>query len=399
MRRRIKGLGGVHQAKDGRWIAQIDHRGQRHRRIRQTEREAWKALDEMQDLLERRISPGAQPTLQSYLEGWLASLQTSEAVRPSTWRGYEQKLRLYVYPKLGTVRLDRLDAEDFDKLFAGMKHLAPATVRQTRAILRAALGEAERRRRILENPIKHTRSPKVPNVERQTLTASQARVFLESLTGDRLEPLYHCAITLGLRQGELLGLRWKDLESGPQTLRERPGSSLAADEPHLTALDSRNGAQARTPLSVSILHVRQTVQRVDGAYYVGDPKTPRAKRDIPLPPHITAMLEWRRREQRKEFMAVGARPTHDLIFTTLGGNPMNGSYLTHDFQRRLAALGLPRVRFHDLRHAAASQLHALGFSPRDVMTILGHATYQITMERYAHSDQEQLAEKMRSVTW
>lgn len=157
-------------------------------------------------------------------------------------------------------------------------------------------------------------------------------------------------MTLGLRQGELLGLRWEDIDS-----------------------DTGN------------LSVRQTLQRQPGEARFGAPKTERSRRTLALPAITAAALRSHRVRQVQDRLLAGSRwREHGLVFATRIGTPLDPSDVTHSFQRVLARLGLPRLRFHDARHTFASLLLADGAHPRVVMEILGHSQIGLTMNTYSH---------------
>ena len=180
------------------------------------------------------------------------------------------------------------------------------------------------------------------------------------------EALYTVALALGLRQGEALGLRWQDVD-----------------------------------LEAGLLHVRVALQRLPNeSPRLVEPKTRQSRRSLPLPGVVTTQLrDHRARQQAERALAGAAWPEDDwdLIFTTARGGPMSAVTLTKQFKRHLAAIGLPDMRFHDLRHSCASLLVAQGVHPRVVMEILGHSTIALTMNTYSHvlpAAQRQAADAM-----
>jgi integrase len=377
MSRAPRGRGSVFEDKSrGRWVAQLKVDGKVTRRYAHTQEDAWVLRDKLVADVRRGLAPDANSTLAEYLEDWLRVTK----VRPSTLVGYRSKVHNYIAPPpkpdeprrgIGHVPLSKLTPFHVDGLIAEMEErgLSPATIRQTRAILQAALKRALRYKLVTENVAALVDVPELNRSERTALTPDQARAFLESLRGDRLEALYATAVLLGLRQGELLGLRWQDVElAGAHT----------GPAPQLTA----------------ILHIEQTLGRFEGQYIKGKPKTAKSRRTLPVPQVLVSLLSDWKISQKAEFLATGARPEHDLVFTTQGGNPINGSWLTHDLYRRLESAGLPRVRFHDLRGSAATLLLAEGFGMREIMTVLGHSTIAMTMDTYAQAVDETIREKM-----
>jgi integrase len=381
-----RGRGSVFEDKSrGRWVAQIKVHGKATRRYAKTPEEAWELRDELAANV--RIGVSTQTTtLARYLDEWLAGVE----VAPSTLLGYRSKVRLYLIPELGTVALNRLAPAHLRRLFKALKDrdLSPATIRQTRAILQAALRQAIEDGLVSRNVASLVRPPASQKAETTALTPDQARAFLESLRGERLEALYATAVLLGLRQGELLGLRWQDVAglstgSGPVSSEEASPRSVLG---HARGFPATSG---------TILHIEQTLGRFEGRYIKGKPKTSNSRRTLPVPQVLVSLLSDWKISQKAEFLKYGVRPEHDLVFTTQGGNPINGSWLTHDLYRRLESAGLPRVRFHDLRHSAASLLLAEGFGMREVMLVLGHSTIAQSMDVYAHIPEETIRLKMK----
>jgi len=229
--------------------------------------------------------------------------------------------------------------------------LAAKTVHYMKGTLQVALNQAMKWGMVMRNVAVLVDSPtKAPIKEVAPLTIEEATTFLEAIRGDRLEALYVVALSLGLRQAEVLGLTWQDVD-----------------------------------LDQGRLEVRRSLQRVDGKYVLMDVKTRFSRRDVVMPATVLERLREHRKRQLEERLNVGSRWRNDLdlVFTTDRGQPLRGTVVTHMFQRRLSAAGLRRVRFHDLRHSCDTLLQALGVPPRVVMDILGHTTLAMTMERYA----------------
>jgi len=228
--------------------------------------------------------------------------------------------------------------------------LSPRTVQYIRAILRRALGQALKWSLVTRNVAALVDPPRSVSKQVVPLTASQARAFIEFTQADRLGPLFHVAIASGLRQGELLGLRWEDVDFDAGTLT-----------------------------------VRYTLQRVEGRPQLMEPKTPLSRRTVTLPASaVGALRSQRRRQLEARLLAGDGWQDWNLVFTSAIGTPLEPSNVVHRLQHHLAEAGMPRQRFHDLRHYAASLLLAGGVSPRTIMGILGHSQISLTMNTYAH---------------
>lgn len=182
------------------------------------------------------------------------------------------------------------------------------------------------------------------NTERRVLTLDEARVLAEALLGHRLEALYAIAMTLGLRQSEVLGLRWGDVEAAQIRSASTATAGRAADVRSLQAGFEPAMGKAPSEHATAILHVRQTLHRLDRAVLLEPPKTPRSRRDVPLTDSIVSLLLARRVIQKAELLSSGARPEHDLVFTTVRGAPLSGPSVTREFSPRAGQSGRSLTR-------------------------------------------------------
>jgi integrase len=179
------------------------------------------------------------------------------------------------------------------------------------------------------------------------LDPAQVRILIDGTRGTRLHAYWTLAATGGMRQAEMLGLTWKDIEG-------------------------------------ATVHVHRTLLWEDGQPVLGRTKTETSVRDVPIPPVTVTALKEHRRMQLEERMAAGA-PTEDgLVFVTVTGLPVRGSNLMPPFHAALASLGLPAVTIHSLRHSAASALIASGYPIAKVAAILGHSSSRVTEMVYSH---------------
>jgi len=287
----------------------------------------------------------------AYLEHWLTEI-VQGSVRPKTYVSYRGVVRNHLVPELGRhvlvdLRPGEVQAFLNAKVAAG---LAPRTVAYFRNVLRQALGHAERTELVGRNVARLVRPPRIPRREVRPLDPDEARVFLGAIRGDRLEALYLIALACGLRQGEILGLTWGDLDLEAGTIR-----------------------------------VRRALQRIEGAFAFVETKSTTSRRIVALPAIVRAALITHR--ERAATAGAGRHRLEgfeDLVFTTTLGAPLDGINVTRRFQRILRSAGLPRQRFHDLRHACASLLLAQGVPARVVMETLGHSQISLTLNTYSH---------------
>ncbi|HSM16291.1 MAG TPA: site-specific integrase [Gemmatimonadales bacterium] len=225
-------------------------------------------------------------------------------------------------------------------------NLSGTSQRYIHAVLRSALGRAMKLGLVPRNVATMVDPPRKSRTQLHPLTAQQVRAFLEATASERPGPLYAVAIGLGVRQGELLALRWTDLD-----------------------------------LDAGIVNIRHTLRAGDRR--LAEPKTDRGRRTLRLPVQVVAALRDQRTRQARERLAAG--PTWvdlDLVFTTPVGRPLDGVNVTHTFQKSIAAARLPRQRFHDLRHAHATLLIERGVELAVVSRALGHANLSTTADVY-----------------
>jgi integrase len=289
-----------------------------------------------------------------YLRDWLDGRKSE--IRPSTYACYRTTIERHLIPELGTVRLARLAARDVKRALDALeeKKLSPRTRQLARSVLRSAVKQAVQWEELPRNVVDLVKAPRVEREEVRPLSVAQVETFLAGVAGDRLEALYVLAFTLGLRQGELLGLRWKDVD-------------FAAGEIHIVQARLRGGR----------LKAPETL--------FGAPKSKRSRRSLPMPT-MTAQALWRREALWREERKVADTDWEDfgLVFSTAMGTPLDGVNVGRYFKRHLTRLGLPIVRFHDCRHTAASLLLAKGVSLRVISEVLGHSQISLTADTYAH---------------
>jgi integrase len=300
-------------------------------------------------------------TLGAYLtDKWLPAQRAQ--LRPSTFDSYERNIRLHVLPKLGNLALQQLAPEDLDgfygELLSGGKRngaggLSHKTVRYIHGILHKALSDAHRKGAILRNAASLADPPKLSARRKRDMrvwTADQLREFLLGTSGDRLHPAFFLAAHTGMRRGEVLGLRWADVD-----------------------------------LDKSRLSVRQAIISVAYEVKVSDVKTGTGRRTINLDPRTVSVLRAWRKTALAERMLVGPGfADNDLVFPRPDGTPTHPDGFSQAFDRAVARLEVPVISLHDLRHTHATLLLRAGVPVKVVSERLGHANPAFTMSVYQH---------------
>jgi integrase len=358
--RRGKGEGSISQRTDGRWQGAVHlgwRDGKRHRKFYYgaTRVEVRDAIAAAIREVKRGGSLGDdRQTVAGYLDEWLSSITAK--VRPKTHASYAQLVRCHLKPGLGAYRLNKLRPEHVERFLDEKQGagLSPRTCQYLRAVLRRALGRAVKQDILSRNVAALADPPRVVRSEVQALTPDQARAFLRAIEGNRLYALVAVGLSLGMRQGELLGLRWQDVD-----------------------------------LDAGAVRVRHALHRANRTWSLGEPKSKTSQRTIKLPESLTAILRSHRRSQLESRLLAGERwRDHDFVFTGRSGQPLEGTVLNRDVKRLLKAAGLPEVHFHALRHSCATLLMAQGVPARVVMEILGHSDIRLTLNTYSHVGQQ-----------
>ena len=348
--------GSITQLSDGRWQARVTlESSQRKALYGKTRAEAQQKLTAALRDRDRGLPVGLdeRQTVGQYLVAWLETVRPT--IRPRTWQRYHELLTLHAVPSLGKVSLAKLTAQQVQRLYSVKlaEGLSRTTVHHLHAVLHRALSQAERLGLVARNVTALVDPPRLAEHELRVLDREQSRMLLAAAQGDRLEALYVLALSTGMRQGELLALRWSDISVDRRTLQ-----------------------------------VRATLQRTkaDG-YQLAAPKTKHSRRQITLTTLACEALRAHRTRQAAERLAAGSAwdGALDLVFPNTIGRPLDGMNLLHYFfYPLLQRAGLTRIRFHDLRHTAATLLLGRGVNPKIVSEMLGHASIGITLDIYSH---------------
>ncbi len=357
--------GHIRERSPGHWAIVIDLRdpatGNRKRKWHKFEGTKRAAQTECARLVSE-IQRGSyvepnKTTVAQFLDGWLADVKAR--VSPKTYERYEQVCRKNIAPLLGAVLLPKLKpaqiSEAYTKALACGRRkrsggLSPRTVHHMHVILKGALAQAVRWEMLVRNPAAAVDPPKVGHAPMHTYDLSQTAELLEAARGRRIFVPTLLAVLCGLRRGEIAALRWRNVD-----------------------------------LVVGQLAVVQSAEQTKAGVRYKEPKSGRG-RTVALSATSVAELKAHRIQQAQDLLKVGKRLSDDdFVVTQADGLPLQPHSLGQEWVRFLARNGtLPRIRFHDLRHAHATHLLASGVHPKIASERLGHSKVGITLDLYSH---------------
>jgi integrase len=335
-----------------RWVAAISiSPGKRKKFYFEKKQDALKKKNEaLRELEQGTLATGKQQKLGEYLEDWLENVHKSK-LRVGTYVNYK-KLIKYVVTDLGGIWLQKLTPQHVQAFYSKKldEKLSSKVVHDIHGVLHLALDNAVRWGMIPRNVCDLVTPPRIVSREVVPLSVEQARALMKHVQGHHLEVLLSMAVVTGMRRGELLALRWSDIDF------ER-----------------------------SRLLVLHSVNFIAGYGYVeGKPKTAAGKRVVSLPAFLVEMLKKHRAHQLELREATENWQDHDLVFPNLSGSYMHPNHMGDLFRKLVKEAGLPPIHFHDLRHSAASILLCMGVNVKVIQELLGHSDISITLRTYSH---------------
>jgi integrase len=322
------------------------------RRYKEVER---KLAEAMGDAAKGIYFDDDSQTVAQYMERWLEDSAKSD-LGHRAYHNYRLQIRRHISPAFARLKLSKLTAAHIQSVYAAKLRdgLKPSSVRYIHAVLHRALEQAVRFNLIPFNPASRVDPPKVRQEEITPLDAEQARTFLSAASeaDDRFECLYVLSLTVGVRMGEALGLKWSDIDLDAKTLR-----------------------------------VSRQLQRMreGGGLVFGEPKNA-SRRTVDLPQRAVEALRSHRKRQMEEQLRAGFNwQDYGLVFASGKGTPLDAQNIVNrHFKPLLKRAGLSPIRWHDLRHTYATLLLSRGTHPTYVQKSLGHASVQLTLDRYSH---------------
>lgn len=377
--RQPNGASSFYEGKDGYWHARVtvgvkdDGRPDRRHVMRRSKVEAAKELRK----LERQRddgnvrAPGRVGTVEEWLNYWVENIAAA-VVRENSLAGYRVAVRVNLVPGVGAHRLDKLQPEHLERLYANMirNGSSPGTAHQAHRTIRTALGEAVRRGRITRNPAELAKPPRLVETEIEPYTVDEVQRLLEAAAKRRNRARWAIALALGLRQGEVLGLRWPDVDLDTGTLFVR----RARVRPKY-----RHGCGGSCGKKAGYCP-----QRIADRPETDDAKSRAGRRAVGLPDELVELLKSHHEVQERERDTAGQLwRDSGYVFTTETGEPVNPNTDYHYWKRLLADAGVRDGRLHDARHTAATVLLILGVPERAVMGLMGWSTTAMAA-RYQH---------------
>jgi integrase len=378
-------MSGTVLKRGSRWYIKYDLQpdpvtGKRRPKMQVTEARTRKEAQQALNVALGEVAKGNHPkpsrqTLGSYLEEWLRTITST--VSEATLYSYQRNLRLHVIDHIGSVLLTKVDPGSLNGLYAkllaeGRKDgraggLSPRSVQYIHTIVHRAFKDAVRWGRLIRNPVDAADPPKPidttdPEADHADgdvsidVQAWPAEVLADFLArskgyGDRYYGLWAVLATTGARRGEILGLRWSDVD-----------------------FDTSRAA------------VRQTVICVNHQVRIKQPKTKKSRRSLALDPDtIKVLKEWRRRQSEEKLLLGPGYRDHGLVFAKLTGEPLHPERVSREFERRIERWGLERITLHGLRHTWATLALAKGVHPKVVQERLGHSAVSVTLDLYSET--------------
>jgi integrase len=364
-KRRGNHEGSIYQRDNGTWRAQVSLDGERLSFTADTRRECHQWIRKTLGHIDAGMTfDSTKVTLEEFMDDWLSTARIS--LRKTTWTHYNQVTHQYVIPSIGKVKIRELRPHIIQRLYNHLldQEVGTWTVIKIHTVLHSALAYAVDTGLIPRNPVAATIPPKEPAKEMRILDESQVSQMLLAAKGSRFEALLQLAVTTGMRQMEILGLTWSDLDWVNQILKVE----------------------------------RQLVRSRGKGISFAPPKTKFGRRTLDLGSKTIDVIRIHYQRQHEERQSAGEKwRDHDLIFTNRYGGPLHHRNLLRDFKIILGEAGLPEIRFHDLRHTAASLMLNHGIPLIVVSRRLGHARPSITLDVYGHlipSMQAEAAQKI-----
>lgn len=373
------GASTVYKGADGYWHARVtvgrrdDGRTDRRHVMAGTKSEILEKKRKLEALRDsgQVPKPGGSWTVAKWLEHWLDAI-ARPSIRDSSYNAYRIAVTKHLVPGIGSHRLDRLQPEHLERLYRKMIEAGarPATAHQVHRTVRVALGEAQRRGHVVRNSAALAKPPRIHPEPVEPYSLDEVKAILAAAQGARNPARWSVALALGLRQGEVLALRWADVDLDTGSLRVR-ATRLRPVYEH-----GCGGSCGKAPGFCPARRQRNAT--------TGETKSAAGNRVVGLPDELIELLKLHREEQDRE-RTVAAQLWHEegWLFTSPLGAALNPNSDYHAWKALLRRAGVRDGRLHDARHTAATVLLILGVPERTVMSIMGWSSTAMAA-RYQH---------------
>lgn len=356
-KKRANGEGTIYRRKDGTWCTQLTIGQKRVTFYGKT----WQEVAEKRDRAKNDLRQGTfvEPTkltVGEWLDTWLDDYKKPR-LRQLVWESYEVIVRCHLKPAIGSLPLKDLRPEHLQRLYNEKfaSGLSPSTLKHIHLVIHGALQQALKNQLVVRNVSEATTLPRGERKDIRALSPEEEDRFLEVLGEDRLGPAFITLLGTGLRRGELLALRWQDVD-----------------------------------LTEGVIHVRRDMVRTKQKGLVfQEPKTAKSRRSIPLPDDVvTALKSHKIRQAQEKLLAGPAYRDNGLVFCTEIGTPIEPRNFNRKFYQLRKKAGIEDVNLHALRHTYATRLLEKGVSLKVVQELLGHSKYDMTANVYSHVSPE-----------
>lgn len=314
------------------------------------------------------ISKNERIILQEWMFTWLTEYKINDS-RPSTLERYHGLYRNYIKnSQLGIIKLKDLKASNIQVYYNGLiseKNKSANTIKSINKLIKAALNQAQKEQFIILNPCNYIKLPKIEEKkEIEAFSLEEQRLFIKSLENHRLRALFKFALGTGLRIGEIIAIRWTDIDFKTNEV------TISRTFKRVAKLGVTEGAKT------------EIIEQA--------PKTKYSARTIPIPSSIIKELKDHKKRQLEEKLRAGEiYADNDLIFPNELGQPLDARNLTRSYQRALKRANIPYRKFHALRHTYATRLFENGIPLKTIQVLLGHSKLEITSNIYTHVLPEQ----------
>lgn len=358
--RRRNGDGNTYRHKNG-WRTVISHKGHTVTAMGRSEQESRRLAKEKIKALPiydgSLVPAAAKLTTGEFLTNWITKKHKT-SIAATTYRRYASLINIHIIPALGTIKLQAVTKNHVNALMLQMREKGQSarSQQQARAVLSAAFESAMEDDLVVSNPVAKSRTISLDSAEIHPLSLTEVQTLLAKTTGVQMQARVRMAVLYAMRQGEALGLQWKDVDFNKKTV-----------------------------------FIWQQVQKIEGVYEFVKLKSEDSSRTLEIDDETLAALKAHKVQQNMDRLAMGDQwEDHDLVFTTSTGKPIDCKTDYRQWHRALANAGLPIKRLHDARHTAATLLFDQGLDIEVIRRFMGHSSVLLTSKTYVHHSARQL---------